>query len=354
MADIRVLLLTRYDRLGASSRLRFDDYIPLLPGFSITRAPFFDDAYLSGLYSGRKPATGSLVRYYARRLKALRRIPKFDLVWLEKEALPWLPGWIEHYYLKRKPYAVDLDDAWFLRYDQHPDPLVRGLLQGKFTQLVRRAAVTIAGNDYLAGWANANGARHVARLPTTVDPARYGVAATKQAKFTIGWMGSPSSAKYLAPIAPALAQAQQELDADIVLVGSGPIQLDGVAPTLVEWREEDEAAQLASFDIGIMPLDADRWSEGKCAYKLIQYMAAGLPVIASPIGMNREVIAEGENGFLASTNAEWFEAFRTVHRDPALRQGMGQAGRARVERDYNLHSAAVSLAATLKQAAGLA
>ena len=353
MADIRILLLTRYDRLGASSRLRFDDFVALLPGFAITRAPFFDDAYLTNLYAGRKASKKAVLGYYRKRLKALRSIGKYDLVWLEKEALPWLPGWIERRYLRRRPYAIDLDDAWFLRYDQHPDPIVRYLLQGKFAKLVQRAAVAIVGNDYLAGWAKAHGAKKVIRLPTTVDPAHY-QAEVKQAaaRFTIGWMGSPSSAKYLSQIAAALAKAEDELEARIVLVGSGPITLPGVDPTIVEWREDQEAAQLATFDVGIMPLDSDRWSEGKCAYKLIQYMAAGLPVIASPIGMNREVIAEGENGFLASSQAEWFEAFETLRGDPVLRRSMGEAGRALVERDYNRTTAAATLATALKQAAG--
>ncbi len=355
-SPLNILALTRYDRMGASSRLRFYDYEPFLraAGINVTFAPFFDDQYLHDLYAGRKTGWKTLLGYYRRRLKALRSIRHYDAVWLEKEALPWLPAWIERRYLKRKPYVIDFDDAWFYRYEQHRDPGVRYLLQGKFVALVRAAAVTVVGNTYLAGWAKANGARPVVRVPTTVDPARYTMAAepAPPRPFTVGWMGSPSSARYLTGIAPALAEFGEEDDFALTIAGADKAELPGLAPRHIPWHEQDEAGILTGFDVGIMPLDADKWSEGKCAYKLIQYMAAGLPVIASPIGMNREVVKEGENGFLASSHAEWIAALRALKDDPALRRAMGKAGRALVESDFSLAGNAPRLADVLRQAAG--
>ena len=350
----RILLLTRYDRMGASSRLRFLDYLPALEkaGLDITVAPFFDDAYLKDLYAKRKIPRGRLIGYYRNRLKYLRSARRYDLAWIEKEALPWLPHWFETHYLKRTPYILDFDDAWFHRYDSHREPLVRYLLQNKFPKLVSRAAAIIAGNAYLEGWAKANSAKRIVRIPTTVALSRYTPRDDRRSDgFTIGWMGSPSSTKYLSGIAQALAAITEDGSARVVSVGSGPVDLPGVAVEIVKWREDQEAEILRGFDVGIMPLDADRWSEGKCAYKLIQYMAAGLPVVASPIGMNREVVKDGENGFLASTNAEWVEALDTLKRDAVMGREMGKAGRRKVEELYTLQGNTPKLEAILRACA---
>ena len=351
---ISVLLLTRYDRMGASSRLRFLDYVPDLSshGFDTTIAPFFDDEYLKDLYAKRRTPRGRLTGYYRKRLQALRSAARYDLVWIEKEALPWLPHWIETRYLKKTPYVVDFDDAWYTRYENHREPVVRYLLQNKFPKLVGRAAATIAGNKHLEGWAKAHGAAVTVRIPTTVDLPRY-TARTDAASstFAIGWIGSPSSAIYLQAVAPALAEVTAGHESRVVLVGSGAIDLPGVAPEIVPWRESEETERLRGFDVGIMPLASDRWTEGKCAYKLIQYMAAGLPVVASPIGMNREVVTEGETGFLASSHDEWVDALEILRRDPALRRQMGAAGRRRVEALYTLQGNAPKLAEALRNAA---
>ncbi len=131
------------------------------------------------------------------------------------------------------------------------------------------------------------------------------------------------------------------------LAEAGPV-------TFLPWSEEAEIDCLHRFDVGIMPLADDSWSQGKCAYKLIQYMAVGLPVVASPIGMNRKVVTHGENGFLAATADEWLDALKRLADDPDLRRRMGEAGRLRAERDFALAPAAPRLIAALRAAAGSA
>ncbi len=352
---LKVLALTRYDRMGASSRLRFNDYQPLLEaqGIRITFAPFFDDAYLRRLYAGQKIDRKTLLGYYRRRLAALRTARNYDLVWLEKEALPWIPAWIESRLLRSRPYVIDFDDAWFYRYEKHVDPTVRFMLQGKFSKLVQRATVTVVGNKYLAGWATAQKAKPVVRIPTNVDLPRYKVAPypSPPRPFTIGWMGSPSSAKYLAQLSQALTELAEDDEFELVVAGADNAEVPGVHVRHVAWSEEAEPGILTGFDVGIMPLDADMWSEGKCAYKLIQYMAAGLPVIASPIGMNRDVVKDSENGYLASSAEEWLTALRALKDDPVLRQEMGKAGRSMVEQEYTLAGNAPRIADVLKKAA---
>ena len=347
MHDLSILQLTRYDRLGGSSRLRFYDYAPALAanGIHITAAPFFDDDYLKLLYAGNRQSLPKVLSYYCNRLKTLLGARKYELIWLEKEALPWVPALLELPLLGR-PFVIDFDDAWFHRYDQHGNPFVRQMLADKFPRLVRKAEAVIAGSPYLAQWAYKNGAKKIVRLPTTVDLARYQARTSTSDDFVIGWMGSPSTAAYLHAVDLALSQVT---GAKVQLVGSGPIRLSTPHQTL-PWHEETEIADLAAFDVGIMPLESDLWSEGKCAYKLIQYMAAGLPVVASPVGMNREVVEHGVTGFLAGSTSEWIDALTQLRDNPELRLSMGAAGRKIVEERYSLTGNTNFLVETLRGA----
>lgn len=352
-----VLLLSRYDRLGASSRLRFLDFLPALDaaGLRVTAAPLFGDSYLHDLYAGRRQSPAKLAAAYARRVGRMLGAGRFDLVWLEKEALPWLPAGFERALLGRVPYVMDLDDAWFHRYGRHRSALVRGLLGRKLETLARHARLVVAGNEHLAGWARDSGARAVTLIPTVIDLDRYPPPArpAEGRPFTIGWMGSPSSAPYLAQAGEALATLGG--DARLLLVGAHgaePPDLAARIPVLNErWSEERETALLARFDVGIMPLLDGPWERGKCGYKLIQYMAAGLPVVASPVGVNTTLVREGENGFLAADPAQWARAFARLAADPGLRARMGAAGRRLVEERYCLQAVAPLLAETLMGAA---
>src|SRR3954451_2134815 len=167
-----VLVLTRYERLGASSRIRFLQFLPELEhqGFTFDVRPLLDNAYVASLYGGPKVGAGSIVRAYGRRLAALRRRMNYDVIWLEKEALPWLPTWMEIARLEGIPYVVDYDDAWFHRYENH---WLSPLLGHKIDAVMRVAHTVVAGNDYLARRARQAGASHVEIVPTVIDIERY-------------------------------------------------------------------------------------------------------------------------------------------------------------------------------------
>ncbi len=347
---LKALLLTRYSRLGASSRLRFLDFIPLLAQHNIhvDVQPFFDDSYLNTKYQNRAVPPVRLIGYYLRRLWVMLRSAQYDLIWLEKEALPFIPWTIEKIFLRR-PYAVDFDDAWFLRY-QGGNKIIRAVLGQKLECVVSRAAVTIAGNNFLRQWAEKQNSR-IVQIPTTVDLTRYQPAPSRPDSFTIGWIGSPSSANYLKPLVPVLSELTAQPNTKLQLIGSGTVTFPGINVEYLPWQEATETTAITQFDVGIMPLTADPWSEGKCSYKLIQYMAAGLPVIASPVGMNTEVVQHGINGFLVETPQEWQSALETLRDNPELRARMGQNGRQRVAEKYDLAVVAPRLAETLKQAA---
>lgn len=345
-----VLILTRYDRTGGASRVRFLEYLPHLEraGFRFEIASFFDERYLAGLYQGRRPSLPYLLSRYARRILRLATARRFDLVWIEKEALPFLPSVVERVLLRGVPYVLDFDDAWFHRYDLHPAALVRRLLGRKLDRLMAGAALVVAGNDYLAGRAAAAGAPRIEIVPSVVDARRYTVQPFPPAPpFVIGWIGSPSTAVYLKPLAGPLAAVCAGGRAVVRLIGSGPVDLPGVPVEILPWREGEEGEQLARFHVGIMPVDDGPWERGKCGYKLVQYMAAGRPVIASPVGFNRVLVEPGVNGLLADTPEDWRQALETLLGDAERCRAMGAAGRARVEAGYSLDSAAPRLIAAL-------
>lgn len=354
---MKLALLPRYGRLGASSRLRMFLYEDALrvAGLAPSSYPMLGDDYLRGLYSGHADRR-SVAAAYLRRLGQLRAARRADLLWIEKEALPWVPAWAEIAALPRGlPIALDYDDAVFHRYDMHRRPVVRHLLGRKLDQLMARSALVTAGNEYLADRARQAGAARVEIVPTVVDLAHYPIPARPEASKSavIGWIGSPSTwAEYMQPMLPLLLQAAETEGARILSVGAG--QGAGPHPLLTDhpWSEDSEAAMIGQMDIGIMPLTDTPWSRGKCGYKLIQYMACGLPVIASPIGVNATIVQDGVNGFLAASPTEWQAALRRLIHDPALRQSMGQAGRRRVESQYSLQVWGPRLAGMLAETAG--
>lgn len=345
-----VLLLCRYDRSGASSRVRFFQYVPLLEawGFDINIAPFFDETYLKALYGRRRARLRHIAGYYACRLHWLRAATGYDVVWLEKEAFPWLPAWVEEMYLRRVPYVMDLDDAWFHRYGLHRSRVVRTLLGDKLERIACQARSVVAGNGYLESWARRAGAKDVVRIPTAVDTDQYpGQPAPVRDTFTVGWIGQPLTAVYLQDLAEALRQVSEDPSTRVRLVGADNVRLAGVRVEHRPWSEAHEVAEIEAFDVGIMPLPKTPWEEGKCGYKLIQYMAAARPVVASPVGVNRDLVRHGVNGYLAETTEEWVDALLRLRNDRDLRARMGLAGRGMVEAHYSVSKVVGRLAQVL-------
>jgi glycosyltransferase involved in cell wall biosynthesis len=175
------------------------------------------------------------------------------------------------------------------------------------------------------------------------------VRADTTAPFTIGWIGSPSTTTYLPLIAPALQQIAQQGSVRFITIGADPIVIDGVDVEQRAWSEQTEVRDLLDCDIGVMPLPDDPWARGKCAFKLIQYMACGLPVIASPIGANRDVVT-AECGLFADNQGEWVRAISRLRDDVNLRFALGVAGRVRAERLYSLDSQSTRVANLLQEA----
>jgi glycosyltransferase involved in cell wall biosynthesis len=237
--------------------------------------------------------------------------------------------------------VFDVDDAIYVRKprrlgeaaDESP------WRKRKFAATCRWVDVVAAGNDVLAGVARAS-ARAIEILPTSIDTAAYQpTTATATDPPTIVWIGSPENLVYLEIIRPALAR----------LTGRYPtLRLRVICSRFPDWREVNieriawssatEAVSLASAHIGVMPLTDDAWARGKCAFKLLQYMAAALPCVASPVGANAEAVIDGLNGFHARTTEDWERSLELLIQSAELRARFGAAGLAHVESRYSMRT----------------
>jgi len=345
---MKVLLLSRYENLGSSSRYRFYQYLPYLrkKKIKITVAPLFDNNYIKDLYAGRKKNFVKILKAYIKRIINLYHAKNFDLIWLEKEALPWLPAWIEYKLgLDKATYIVDYDDAIFHCYDQHNFKLIRWVLGRKIDRIMQHAALVLVGNEYLLERAKRVGTKRVELLPTVIDLEKYPtIFFINNDIFTIGWIGSPVTSHYLKLVIPALEEVCKNNTARLVLIGAKRGDLPTNMPAkYVSWSEETEIKEIQKFDVGIMPLPDNAWERGKCGFKLIQYMACGLPVVGSPVGVNKGIIKHGINGYQAKNVDEWIWSLQKLKGDRKLCQKMGKAGREIVEEEYSLQVTAPRL-----------
>ncbi|QBO58372.1 glycosyltransferase [Chryseobacterium salivictor] len=340
---MKVLFLTKYSALGASSRLRTFQYLPFYreAGIECIVEPFFNDSYLERLYNG-KGIHLLVFSFYLKRLLVLLSILKYDKIYIEKEIFPYLPPFAEWIlFLLKKKYIVDYDDAIFHNYDRNKNVIVRIFLKNKIDSVMKYAEVVIAGNAYLAQRATDAGAKHTEIIPTVVDLKRYTVRSEKKEDvFVIGWIGTKSTfEKHLLSIKDWLIKAQQLLNVELHVIGITKTEVFlGDHVKLIPWTENTEVAHLSKFDVGIMPLRDSPWERGKCAYKIIQYFAVGIPVIASDVGMNAEVCINGETGFLANTEEGFLGALKFLITHEDTRKEMGMKGRKVVEKTFNVEA----------------
>ena len=356
MNILKVLLFSKYSRNGASSRLRSMQYIAPLnnDGISIEVSPLFSDEYLQNLYKNKKRPYLLVFGAYIKRMLKILTINKYDCIWIEYELLPFLPAIFERLMgLVSLSYVVDYDDAVFHNYDRSSKFFMRKILGRKIDRVMANAGCVVVGNDYLKARAEQAGARSIELVPTVVDANRY-TCKTKNVKggeLIVGWIGSPSTQKYVVELQNVLKEICKAGSARLVLVGATSdivSELKGINVCIEPWAEESEAALVGSFDIGIMPLEDGPWEKGKCGYKLIQYMASGKPVVASPVGVNQKIVLESESGLLASSHEEWQQALVQLIESPELRKQFGVNGRQAVEQHYSLQAQAPRLVRIFK------
>ena len=317
-------IFCRYAENGASSRLRFYKYLPFFEKNGIKTAihPFFDAAYLERLYAGKGRTLSAIPKGIWRRRGELSRIPREVPLFIEYELFPMLWSPCDLAALKNRPFYLNFDDPVWEKYAKIP------FLKHKYDTLVRHASGVIVANDLLMErFSKLN--PNILKVPTAVDLDHYISAAQNKEKFsrfTLVWIGSPATYHYLKSFQPVLKKMAEVCDFELLIIGKsawGP--LPGVPSRSVEWSEETEAELLARSHAGIMPLPDESFAKGKSAYKLIQYAAAGIPSLGSPVGENNHVIRHGETGFLCASPQEWCNALKKLCADAVLRKNMGAA-----------------------------
>lgn len=345
MHPMRVVAFTKYGAEAASTRQRLLQYLPALcdAGIDVEWHPLLDDHYVRGLTQGRKPSKLAIARRYADRMRQLAVARRADVLWVYAELFPYLPDAFERLaFVGDAPVIYDFDDAFFHQYDTASNAVVRRMLSGKLEPLLRGAAICACGNAYLRDYA-ARFCKLTTILPTVVDTDAYlPNPADRDGPLSIGWIGTPSTWQYVRPILPLLTELAAAHGVRVRIVGAGNAaeanHIDGFE--FIDWREDTEIAEVQRMDIGIMPLPDEAWARGKSGYKLIQYMACGLPVVASPVGVNAEIVVPGKTGVLARTDVDWRAALTALISDANARRDMGKAGRARAVAHYSLEHCA--------------
>ena len=292
-------------------------------------------------------------RYGVRTWERRRLLRSADVTVLHQIKLSGLEARLLASFARRRIF--DLDDAIYVRKPRRlGDPADDSLWRRKkFTATCRAVDVVAAGNDVIAQAAR-HAASNIVILPTSLDASAYrATEAAAGSPFTIAWIGSPENLVYLEMIRPALARlAARHPTLRLRVICSTFPDWSDVDVERIAWSSATEAQSLAAAHVGIMPLADDAWTRGKCAFKLLQYMAASLPCVASPVGANTEAVIDGVTGFHASSNEEWECGLQRLLESPSLRTRLGNAGREHVERRYAMHTYRSHYVALFEQLAG--
>ncbi|MFT5539999.1 MAG: glycosyltransferase involved in cell wall biosynthesis, partial [Alphaproteobacteria bacterium] len=313
---------------------------------SVDVVPFLFDDYLFRLYQTKRRSLAAVVAAYFRRIAFLLRRGQYDIIWLEKEVIPYMPFWMECLLLGNgAPIVVDYDDAIYHTYDLSPLWPVRTLLRGKIPSIMAHASVVTTGNEYIAEFARNAGAKRIEIIPTCVDLTRYLPSAHRQdEEFRIGWIGTPSSFRYLEHVIEPIRRFCGERRAELLIIGTEEMRMPDVPFRVVPWSEEDETRHLSEIDVGIMPLIDEPWAHGKCGYKIVQYMAASKPVIVSPSPANNSMLEGSGAGVIARSDDDWYNALNMLYEDPVRAREMGMRGYKEVETKYVYDVVATDLA----------
>jgi len=315
-------------------------------GIQTTFVPFSSPRLRQTMYAYRRygpklvGVLEALLRY-GRRVRSLD-LGAFDVAFVAREATLVGPPFVERYITRRGlKFLYDFDDAIFLAYPSQKSPLFTvGRWYSKISEICRLSSHITVVNQYLRRYAT----QHHQNI--TVVPMGMAVDKIPRSMLhrhhenpivSIGWTGSFSTSAYVEQIFPVLKEIQQDTGCALHLMGTQPdLSHPGLALNLHRWSPQTEDSVIAGFDIGINPMPIDDWSKGKGTGKTLQYMCYGVPVVATPVGSNIEIIRHGENGLFATSNEEWLDALRRLISDHGLRQSMGMNARATIEQSYDI------------------
>lgn len=356
----RILAVSPIPEEGAGCRFRVSQFRPWLEraGFSLEIHPLFDRdffrlVYRPGHYVKKASA---LLQRTVDRLRVLRNRADYDIILIYREAYPIGPPWIERR-LQRSgvPMVYDFDDAVYLRNTSDANRIIASLKNpGKIPEIIGRCQHVMAGNTHLAEIARRYNP-NVTVVPTSVDTSVWVARSSPRnpdEPVVIGWIGTPTTTQYLMELGPVLRDLARNHRFVLRVSGSvDPVNFAGVTVQNVPWELDKEVELFNTCDIGVYPLPDDEWTRGKCGFKAIQFMACHVPVVASPVGVNREIIEDGVSGFLAASPEAWREKLAMLITRPELQSTLGARGRAVVEQRYSLNANAPTLLRVFEQVA---
>lgn len=347
-SSISVAFLVPYPPGRApSQRFRVENFLPLLDaaGIRYRLLPFMDAATWADVYKSGSTLRKVLgiMRGYLRRIGHLFIAARAGYVFVHREASPLGPPVFEWLLAKVfcKRLIFDFDDAiWIAASGGKHDWANRLKCHWKIGRIIGWSHMVAGGNDYLCNYAREFNPS-VVRIPTVVDTdTRYDGVKEHMAdrKVVVGWTGSHSTLIYLQDFSRTIAELQRELDFTFLVIADQVPDLPIPDMQFMPWRPETEIDDLLRMDIGVMPLFEDPWSEGKCGFKLIQYLALGIPALATPIGVNQDIIEDGSNGYLCGDSAEWKARLRELISNRELRQQLGETGREKIVAQFSISS----------------
>ena len=329
-----------------SQRFRFEQYLPFLDkaGFEYEFHSFLSDKtwkllYQKGMFLQK---TLGIIGSFYKRFQLLFRLRKADYIFIHREAAqlgPPIVEWIIAKVLKKK-IIYDFDDAiWLPNFSENNKIFNRLKAYWKVNYCMKWAWKISAGNDYLANYAakyNAN----VVVLPTTIDTENHHNKFCNQdlEPLTIGWTGTHTTLQYLEFLVPIIQELEQKYSFTFKVISNEAPTLPLQSLTFVKWNKATEIEDLASIQIGVMPLVQDIWSEGKCGFKALQYMALEIPTLLSPVGVNTKIVSDGENGFVVETPEEWKSRLEALITDKELRIKLGKKGKETIDKHYSVNA----------------
>lgn len=349
----RIIFLTQTSDIGASARYRVYQYIRYLEkeGFACTVSPAVPDNIL--LEANNQPNFMNKFRYYSaiiqKRISDMKKINEFDCIFIQRDILIHVYPIIEKLIaLRHRKIIFDFDDALYLFPPHKKMNFLFNLLwdKKKIEKIIKLSGHVIAGNFFLKNYAE-DFTRNVTLIPTSIDLGFYNFNEGQKRligkKVRIGWIGNQGTFDYLEKIMPVFQKLAKNYDIEIVVIGAKGEQVEGIKITYRDWNPQNEVEEIKNFDIGVMPLTNDEWSEGKSGTKLLQYMAAGIPAVVSPVGVNKEIVEEGLNGFLASSPEEWLEKISNLIERKVDVDKICLRARKTVEEEYSVKVNAVKL-----------
>lgn len=355
--SLRVCALVPYPPdTTPSQRFRVEQWTSYLAedGIQVDLVPYADADLLDllrqpGRHAAKAAANGVAFLRSALRLPAARH---YDAVLIHRAICMAGPALLERLLkLFNRPVIFDFDDAIYMLHTSEANRHFGWLkFPGKTSSICELSDHVVVGNDYLADYARQFN-RRVSVVPTSVDTDHHTFVEKNGGggRVVVGWTGSSTSQTHLELFVPVLREIQANRDVEIRVVSNREPVLPGVDYVWRPWAPETEVEEIGRIDVGIMPMPDDVWAKGKCALKALQYMAMGIPTVASAVGTNCDVIQHGENGLLATTDEDWVANVTRLVDDPALRARLGRAGFETVQSSYSMRRCAAMFADVVRQ-----